>query len=47
VSLPGELRQKYKEGRLIPFIGAGISMSVTWKEKGKDKRGTILGGTCR
>lgn len=34
-----ELRRKYREGRLIPFIGAGISMSVTWKEGNESKRG--------
>jgi len=34
-----ELKKHYQEGRLIPFIGAGISMSVTWEEGGKPKRG--------
>lgn len=34
-----ELKRHYREGRLIPFIGAGISMSVTWQEGGEPKRG--------
>jgi hypothetical protein len=34
-----ELRQIYAEGRLIPFVGAGASMSVEWKESGEPKRG--------
>lgn len=34
-----ELKKHYCEGRLIPFIGAGISMSVTWEEGGKLKTG--------
>jgi hypothetical protein len=29
---PSELRDRYREGRLIPFIGAGASTSVTWNE---------------
>lgn len=33
------LRKHYQEGRLIPFIGAGVSMSVRWKEGTEDKRG--------
>ncbi len=34
-----ELRDRYQEGRLIPFIGAGVSMSVKWEENGREKRG--------
>ncbi|MGE0275521.1 MAG: SIR2 family protein [Nitrospiraceae bacterium] len=34
-----ELKRHYQDGRLIPFIGAGVSMSITWKEGGKLKRG--------
>jgi len=34
-----ELREHYWEGRLIPFIGAGISASVTWKQGDIVKRG--------
>lgn len=37
---PADLRQHYRKGRLIPFVGAGVSMSVHWKdEHGKQKRG--------
>jgi hypothetical protein len=32
MSTPPELRTLYHEGRLLPFIGAGISMSVSWSE---------------
>ena len=27
---PEELRRRYVEGRVVPFVGAGVSMSVTW-----------------
>jgi hypothetical protein len=27
---PSELRDRYHDCRLLPFIGAGVSMSVTW-----------------
>ncbi|MDZ4802004.1 MAG: SIR2 family protein [Bryobacteraceae bacterium] len=37
MTVPPELIQRYKEGRLIPFVGAGVSMSVTWD--GGKKRG--------
>lgn len=30
VTVPASLRALYKEGRLIPFVGAGVSLSVTW-----------------
>src|SRR5215208_6101854 len=36
---PSELRDHYWSSRLIPFIGAGVSMSVTWEEGGIKKRG--------
>ncbi|MBF0274334.1 MAG: SIR2 family protein [Nitrospinae bacterium] len=39
VNCPQELKKVYKEGRLLPFIGAGISMSVSWDVKGLKKRG--------
>jgi hypothetical protein len=29
---PQELNDVYSSGRLIPFVGAGVSMSVVWKE---------------
>ena len=35
-----ELQKLYRQGRLIPFIGAGVSMSVRWKDgAGTQKRG--------
>jgi hypothetical protein len=34
-----ELRQLYSDGRLIPFIGAGVSMSVSWTRDGVERRG--------
>jgi len=34
-----ELQDHYASGRLIPFIGAGASISVAWTEGGKAKRG--------
>lgn len=37
--IPRDLKQRYSEGRLIPFIGAGASMAVTWKDGGVYKRG--------
>lgn len=36
---PTELRDVYSTGRLIPFIGAGVSMSVLWEQGGHKKRG--------
>jgi len=29
-SSAADLRQRYQEGRLLPFIGAGVSMGVRW-----------------
>jgi len=37
VNVPFELVHRYREGRLIPFVGAGASMAVTWD--GGKKRG--------
>lgn len=37
--LPQDLKARYREGRLIPFIGAGISMSVEWTQSGHARRG--------
>lgn len=36
---PSELRDHYLSGRVVPFIGAGVSMSVEWQEGGKPRRG--------
>lgn len=34
-----DLRQLYRDGRLIPFVGAGASMSVEWDVGGVPRRG--------
>lgn len=43
MTIPRELQRLYRDGRLIPFIGAGVSMSVRWTVDGKDKRGPSWG----
>src|SRR5690349_2902900 len=30
MSIPLELRSLYRDGRLLPFVGAGVSASVEW-----------------
>jgi hypothetical protein len=37
--VPPDLKARYKEGRLIPFLGAGVSMSVQWQQDGQSRRG--------
>jgi hypothetical protein len=39
VKLPADLKSRYQEGRLVPFIGAGISMSIEWEKDGARVRG--------
>lgn len=36
---PTELRNHYRAGNVIPFIGAGVSMSVDWDDHGTKKHG--------
>ena len=36
---PPELRQLYSNGRLLPFIGAGVSRSVHWTSNGRSHQG--------
>lgn len=36
---PSELKDIYNQGRLLPFIGAGVSMSVKWQDGEIGKRG--------
>ena len=36
---PEELRRRYLEGRVVPFVGAGVSMSVTWSTTKGIQRG--------
>lgn len=33
------LRARYLEGRLVPFIGAGASMGVSWEDNGVERSG--------
>jgi len=39
MNCPEELKKRYRERRLIPFVGAGISMSVSWFSNGSQRRG--------
>ena len=39
MSTTHELRSLYRDGRLLPFIGAGVSASVEWREAGQTRRG--------
>lgn len=39
MSAPLELRSLYRDGRLLPFIGAGVSASVEWPTTGATGRG--------
>lgn len=41
--IPLDLKQMYRQGRLIPFIGAGVSMGVSWTENGMSRRGPSWG----
>lgn len=37
---PPELKRLYREGKVLPFVGAGVSMSVSWTDKtGNEIRG--------
>ena len=38
MNIPNDLRRLYKDGRVLLFVGAGASMSVTWGDNG-EKRG--------
>jgi hypothetical protein len=39
MSAPLELRSLYRDGRLLPFVGAGVSASVEWAADGGISRG--------
>lgn len=39
MSCPPELRKAYREDRVLPFIGAGASMSVVWEKNGEEVKG--------
>jgi len=43
MNFPIELQKVYQEGRLLPFIGAGISMSVSWTDGTITRRGPSWG----
>ncbi|MFT4048639.1 MAG: SIR2 family protein [Solirubrobacterales bacterium] len=38
MEIPPDLKSSYAEGRLIPFVGAGVSASVRWKVDEKEFR---------
>jgi SIR2-like domain len=38
-SCPDELKDHYQSGRVVPFIGAGISTAVEWTEGDQPKKG--------
>lgn len=37
---PPELKRLYSQGRVLPFVGAGASMAISWDVGGKRKTGT-------
>ena len=39
MTCPEELRRRYQEGRVVPFVGTGVSMSVRWETEGGIQRG--------
>jgi SIR2-like domain len=39
MNCPLELKRAYKDGRLLPFVGAGVSISLEWKHDGIVMRG--------
>lgn len=38
-SCPADLKELYRQGRVMPFVGAGASMSVSWKVGNETIRG--------
>ena len=43
MTVPEQLRNLYRNERVIPFIGAGVSMSVEWEHEGEQVRGPSWG----
>lgn len=43
MNVPEQLKTLYRNDRVIPFIGAGVSMSVNWEFDGKRTRGPSWG----
>jgi hypothetical protein len=39
MDVPASLKKLYQQGRLVPFIGAGVSQSVEWQTQGQTRRG--------
>ena len=38
---PEELKRQYRDGRLVPFVGAGVSKSVQWTDNGEARSGVL------
>ncbi|EJT06507.1 SIR2 family protein [Rhizobium sp. CCGE 510] len=34
LTVPSELKRLYRQGRVVPFVGAGASMSLQWRQPG-------------
>ncbi len=43
VSVPPRLREAYQDGRLLIFVGSGISSAVEWENDGDAVRGVSWG----
>jgi hypothetical protein len=43
MSVPLELRTLYRDGRLLPFVGAGVSASVEWGDDANKRHGPSWG----
>ena len=43
MKIPRELPQLYSSGRILPFVGAGVSMSVRWTSEGQHYHGPSWG----
>jgi hypothetical protein len=41
MTAPIELKRLYRQGRLVPFIGAGVSRSVEWVHDGASRHGIV------
>jgi NAD-dependent SIR2 family protein deacetylase len=37
--IPSDLRAMYRQGRLLPFVGAGASMALEWEVDSRKRRG--------
>jgi hypothetical protein len=41
MTAPNELKRLYRQGRLVPFVGAGVSRSVGWVQDGHERSGIL------